>query len=254
MIIDDVIFRNLPQQVEKNKADIEELQAGISQGGYTKDEADAKFADKLETQESLDNITSAVTSNSIAIAALQTKVETNTSDIAAQDAKIQKATDAATNAAGVAENAYNAATEAKEAADDSVAQVTELTATVSSLGSSVSTLDEDLQNTKKRVNTNEGNIASLTTTVGILSNNVPNGIAVKDDQLGLKHDSTWLTNQSTINLGSNLTYDDTTNTLDANYDSYTRTEIDALLSKYSTTEQMNAAINAAITGAIEGEY
>lgn len=44
---------------------------------------------------------------------------------------------------------------------------------------------------------------------------VPTDIAVKDGKLGLKHDTAWLTNQNAITLGTHLTYDAGTNTLDA---------------------------------------
>lgn len=44
---------------------------------------------------------------------------------------------------------------------------------------------------------------------------VPTDIAVKNGKLGLEHDTTWLTNQKAINLGENITYDVTTNTLNA---------------------------------------
>lgn len=44
---------------------------------------------------------------------------------------------------------------------------------------------------------------------------VPTDIAVKDGKLGLEHDTTWLTNQNAINLGKNITYDVSTNTLNA---------------------------------------
>ena len=44
---------------------------------------------------------------------------------------------------------------------------------------------------------------------------VPTDIAVKDGKLGLEHNTTWLTNQKAINLGENITYDVTTNTLNA---------------------------------------
>ena len=44
---------------------------------------------------------------------------------------------------------------------------------------------------------------------------VPTDIAVKDGKLGLEHDTTWLTNQSAITLGTHLAYDAVTNTLDA---------------------------------------
>ena len=53
MIIDGKIYRNLPQQVEKNKEDIAKLQEGFTQSGYTKAEADAKFADKIDTENSI---------------------------------------------------------------------------------------------------------------------------------------------------------------------------------------------------------
>ena len=42
---------------------------------------------------------------------------------------------------------------------------------------------------------------------------VPTDIAVKDGKLGLKHDTTWLTNQNAITLGDGLTYDEATKTL-----------------------------------------
>lgn len=44
---------------------------------------------------------------------------------------------------------------------------------------------------------------------------MPTDVAIKDNKLGLEHDSTWLTNQNAINLGSNMTYDATTKTLNA---------------------------------------
>lgn len=44
---------------------------------------------------------------------------------------------------------------------------------------------------------------------------VPTDIAVKDGKLGLEHDTTWLANQKAITLGTHLTYDVVTNTLDA---------------------------------------
>lgn len=44
---------------------------------------------------------------------------------------------------------------------------------------------------------------------------IPTDVAIKDNKLGLEHDSTWLTNQNAINLGSNMTYDEATKTLNA---------------------------------------
>ena len=163
MIIDGKIYRNLPQQVEKNKEDIAKLQEGFTQSGYTKAEADAKFADKIATETSIAEITTYINYDRNAMAKLQAKVDKNTTDIAAQDSKIQTATDAATNASGVAQNAYTTATEAKEATDATTVQVNELTSSVDALDLYTSTLNADLQNTKKRVTAAEGNIDALTT-------------------------------------------------------------------------------------------
>lgn len=44
---------------------------------------------------------------------------------------------------------------------------------------------------------------------------IPTDIAVKEGKLGLKHDTTWLTNQNAITLGDGLTYDEATKTLKA---------------------------------------
>ena len=215
MNIDGKIYRNLPQQVKKNKDDIEKLQEGFTQSGYTKAEADAKFADKIDTEASIDGIQKYITANRKAMGELQRRVETNTTDIAAQDSKIQTATDAATNASGVAQNAYTAATEAKEATDATTVQVNELTSSVDALDLYTSTLNTDLQNTKKRVNANEGDITALNTAIGDIDKVIPTDIAVINGKLGLEHDSIWLQHQKAINLGDNLTYDEVTNTLNA---------------------------------------
>lgn len=44
---------------------------------------------------------------------------------------------------------------------------------------------------------------------------IPTDVAIKDNKLGLKHNSVWLTNQNAINLGEGLTYDEATKTLKA---------------------------------------
>ena len=215
MNIDGKIYRNLPQQVKKNKDDIEKLQEGFTQSGYTKAEADAKFADKIDTENSISGLQTSVNSDKKALAQLQAKVDKNTTDIAAQDSKIQTATDAATNASGVAQNAYTTATAAKEATDDTTVQVNELTSSVDALNRYTSTLNTDLQNTKKRVNANEGDITALNTTIGNIDKVIPTDIAVINGKLGLEHESVWLPHQKAINLGDNLTYDEATNTLNA---------------------------------------
>ena len=232
MNIDGKIYRNLPQQVKKNKDDIEKLQEGFTQSGYTKAEADAKFADKIDTEASIAEIQTYINSDKTAMAQLQTRVETNTTDIAAQDSKIQTATDAATNASEVAKNAYTTATAAKEATDATTVQVNELTSSVDALDLYTSTLNTDLQNTKNRVTANEGDITALNTAIDNTNKVIPTDIAVKNGKLGLEHDSTWLTNQNAINLGDNLTYDEATNTLNAvggggsSGDYYTKEESD----------------------------
>ena len=215
MNIDGKIYRNLPQQVEKNKEDIAKLQEGFTQSGYTKAEADAKFADKIDTEASIAELQTNVNSDKKALTQLQAKVDKNTTDIAAQDSKIQTATEAATNASGVAQNAYTAATEAKEATDATTVQVNELTSSVDALDLYTSTLNTDLQNTKKRVNENEGDITALNTTIDNTNKVIPTDIAVINGKLGLEHDSIWLPHQSAIILGNNLTYDEATNTLNA---------------------------------------
>ena len=63
----------------------------------------------------------------------------------------------------------------------------------------------DIQRTIDKTNTNLENLTKVT----------PTDIGVKDNKLGLKHDTTWLTNQDAITLGDNITYDETTKTLNA---------------------------------------
>lgn len=69
------------------------------------------------------------------------------------------------------------------------------------ISGTVGLINEDLQNTK--------------TTLGNLNKVTPTDVGVKDNKLGLLHDTTWLTNQDAINLGSNLIYDVLTKTLNA---------------------------------------
>ena len=186
MIIDGKIYRNLPQQVEKNKDDIAKLQEGFTQSGYTKAEADAKFADKVDTENTFSEIQTYINSDKKAMSQLQRTVEKNTTDIAAQDSKIQTATDAATNASGVAQNAYTAATEAKAAVDGNTSQMNELTSSVDALDAYTSTLNRDLQNTKNRVTAAEGNIDALTTELDdyALKTEIPTDFYTKEQSDG----------------------------------------------------------------------
>ena len=93
---------------------------------------------------------------------------------------------------------------------------------VDNLQTSVVTLASGTEKLDTRVVTLEGKTAQLEkkttktdTNLENLTKVTPTDIGVKDNKLGLKHDTTWLTNQDAITLGDNLTYDDTTKTLNA---------------------------------------
>lgn len=93
--------------------------------------------------------------------------------------------------------------------------VTNLDGEVDTLKGTVGLLDQDLQTTKGKVTTNTNNITQLQNDVNRIDPIIPTDITVRDNKLGLEHDTNWLTNQNAINLGSNLTYDVSTNTLNA---------------------------------------
>lgn len=63
----------------------------------------------------------------------------------------------------------------------------------------------DIQRKIDKTNTNLENLTKVT----------PTDVAIKNKKLGLKHDTTWLTNQDAITLGDNLTYDELSKTLNA---------------------------------------
>lgn len=93
---------------------------------------------------------------------------------------------------------------------------------VKDLQTSVDTLVTTGEKTNNRVTTLEnqtgdiqGKIDKTNTNLEKLTKVTPTDIGVKDNKLGLKHDTNWLTNQYAINLGDNLTYDETTKTLNA---------------------------------------
>lgn len=93
---------------------------------------------------------------------------------------------------------------------------------IKSLKTSVDTLVTAGENTENRVITLEKQTGDIQRKIDKTNTNLenltkvtPTDIGVKDKKLGLKHDTTWLTNQDAINLGDNLTYDDTTKTLNA---------------------------------------
>ena len=59
------------------------------------------------------------------------------------------------------------------------------------------------------------NDAKINNRIDGLYNITPTDVGVKDNKLGLLHDTAWLTNQNAINLGSNITYDEATKTLNS---------------------------------------
>ena len=79
---------------------------------------------------------------------------------------------------------------------------------VSNLQESVTSLDSSVQKLNNKITTTNTNLENLTKVT-------PTDVAIKDKKLGLEHDNTWLTNQNAITLGDNLTYDETTKTLNA---------------------------------------
>lgn len=79
---------------------------------------------------------------------------------------------------------------------------------VNNLQGSVATIDSNVQKLNNKITKTNTNLENLTKVT-------PTDIGVKDNKLGLKHDTNWLTNQDAINLGDNLTYDETSKTLNA---------------------------------------
>lgn len=78
--IDNKTYLNLPEQVEKNRVDIENLQG---QGGYyTQEEADAKFETKVDHNTSIVELKRAVRLIDKDLKSTKTNVNTNTNEIA----------------------------------------------------------------------------------------------------------------------------------------------------------------------------
>ena len=89
-----------------------------------------------------------------------------------------------------------------------------LSSETDTLNQQMATANTDINNLKKVSGTQATDISNLQADVERIDPIVPTDIAVHEGKLGLKHDTVWLTNQSAINLGANLTYDAVTNTLD----------------------------------------
>lgn len=86
---------------------------------------------------------------------------------------------------------------------------------VSNLQESVIAIDSNVQKLDSKVTRLNNKITTTNTNLENLTKVTPTDIGVKDNKLGLKHDTNWLTNQDAITLGDNLTYDETTKTLNA---------------------------------------
>lgn len=99
-------------------------------------------------------------------------------------------------------NEFNGLYETKEDANNSH----------TTLSDNIASVDNDLQ---MDINENARRIRDIATAVNNMNNIIPNDIGVKDNKLGLKNGNTWLTNLNAINLGSNMTYDADTNTLNS---------------------------------------
>ena len=261
--IDNKTYLNLPEQVEKNRIDIENLQG---QGGYyTQEEADAKFETKVNHNTSINELKRAVRLVNQDLNSTKTNVNTNTNEIAVVKGDV---------------NAVNT-------------KIDQVTRDVSSLGTSVDAID-------KKADQNSTDISNLgsafndlrTTTLSLNSskqdklkagNNITisadNTISAQVDDVVLKptdvlnstadsdtivrdvindkvefHVSNTVNNtinnkldkpvgitdtelvgfnteQVNIKIGNNLTYDATTNTLNATggggtVDAYTKAESD----------------------------
>ena len=122
--IDNKTYLNLPEQVEKNRVDIENLQG---QGGYyTQEEADAKFETKVDHNTSTVELKRAVRLIDKDLDSTKTNVNTNTNEIAVVKGDV---------------NAVNT-------------KIDQVTRDVSSLGTSVDAID-------KKADQNSNDISNL---------------------------------------------------------------------------------------------
>lgn len=121
------------------------------------------------------------------------------------------------------------------------------------INGSIGLINQDLQNTKKDNNAFHelisNNLSSVNKdlqatkgTVNNLNKVTPTDVGVKDNKLGLLHDTTWLTNQDAINLDG-FTYDEATKTLKVNVESIP--VVEGTITGQSGT-QFNQKINVTI--------
>ena len=86
-------------------------------------------------------------------------------------------------------------------------KIDELERQLQSIKNSASSLYETKEDANNIHNALSDNISSV-------ANNIPTDVGIKDNKLGLKNGSTWLTNLNAINL-EGFAYDTNTNTLKA---------------------------------------
>lgn len=89
---------------------------------------------------------------------------------------------------------------------------------IETLSTLIKSTQNQVSNLQESITTIDSNVQKLDNKLENLTKVTPTDVAVKDNKLGLKHDTNWLTNQDAITLGDNLTYDETTKTLNAKRD------------------------------------
>ena len=262
--IDNKTYLNLPEQVEKNRVDIENLQG---QGGYyTQEEADAKFETKADHNTSIVELKRAVRLIDKDLKSTETNVNTNTNEIAvvkgdvnAVNTKIDQVT-RDVSSLGTSVDAID------KKADQNSTDISNLGSAFNDLRTTTLSLNSSKQDKLKAGNnitisadntisaqvddvvlkpTDVFNATSNSDTIvrDIIDNkvefhvsdNVNNTINNKlDKPVGITDTELvgFNTEQVNIKIGNNLTYDATTKTLNATggggtVDAYTKEESDA---------------------------
>lgn len=262
--IDNKTYLNLPEQVEKNRVDIENLQG---QGGYyTQEEADAKFETKVDHNTSIVELKRAVRLIDQDLKSTKTNVNTNTNEIAvvkgdvnAVNTKIDKVT-RDVSSLGTSVDAID------KKADQNSTDISNLGSSFNDLRTTTLSLNSSKQDKLKAGNnitiSADNTISAQVDDVVLkptdvfnatadsdtivrdiindkvefhVSNNVNNTINNKlDKPVGITDTELvgFNTEQVNIKIGNNLTYDATTKTLNATggggtVDAYTKAESDA---------------------------
>lgn len=262
--IDNKTYLNLPEQVEKNRVDIENLQG---QGGYyTQEEADAKFETKVDHNTSIVELKRAVRLIDKDLNSTKTNVNTNTNEIAvvkgdvnAVNTKIDKVT-RDVSSLGTSVDAID------NKADQNSTDISNLGSAFNDLRTTTLSLNSSKQDKLKAGNnitiSADNTISAQVDDVVLkptdvfnatadsdtivrdvindkvefhVSNTVNNTINNKlDKPVGITDTELvgFNTEQVNIKIGNNLTYDATTKTLNATggggtVDAYTKEESDA---------------------------